>query len=64
MMLRIYEEADWPNMEERNTEGRKDGDRRSTATKCRHFKKATIVFNFRKKHTVLFLLQPTNAQLI
>jgi hypothetical protein len=35
MMLRIYEEADWPNMEERSTEGRKDGDRR-TASKYRH----------------------------
>jgi hypothetical protein len=26
MMLRIYEEADCPNMEGRNNEGRKDGD--------------------------------------
>jgi len=33
MMLRIYEEADWPNMEERNTEGTKYGDRKRTATK-------------------------------
>jgi len=36
MMLRIYEEADWPNMEERNTEGKKDGDRQRTASKYRN----------------------------
>jgi hypothetical protein len=30
------EEADWPNMEERNAEGRKDGDRKRNATKYRH----------------------------
>jgi len=40
MMLRIYEEADWPNMGERNAEGRKDGDRITTASKCRHIKKS------------------------
>jgi hypothetical protein len=57
MMFRIYEKAGWPNMEERNTEGRKDDDRKGTATKNRHLRKAKSVFNFIKKiHCIICII--------
>ena len=53
MMLRIYKEADWPNMVERNTEGRKHGDSR-TATKCRLKKKSDNRVSFPKENTLYY----------